>query len=554
MNKPFVSTDSLSKQTVLSDSLWIVALGVLCFVPFLGSVHLFDWDEINFAESAREMLITGNYTTVQIDFQPFWEKPPLFFWMQVLAMKVFGVSEFAARFPNAVIGIITLLTLYIIGNQLHGRRFGWLWVLAYVGSFTPHFYFKTALIDPTFNYFIFLGIWFSYRAANEPQKPLRYSAWAGACIGLALLTKGPVGGLLWGLTALVIWAQYRFRAVWTVKQVVVFVGCTLGVAATWFGLEFYHHGFWFFEKFIEYQIRLFATPDSGHGQPFYYHFVVVLIGCFPSSIFAIRGMGLRVYRSENISFGEVMRTLFWVVMILFSIVTTKIVHYSSMAWYPVTYFAALSILAFIEKRAFWNRWLTVGLGVIGTLLGLVLMAVPLIGMNAAVIQPYIQDAFVVGNLQANVTWLGWEWVWGGCYLLIVWWTIGQLSRGRAQNGVVTLLLSTAVCLLLVGRMVVPKIEAYVQGAAIRFYQAHAGEAVYIETLGFKSYAHLFYFDKQPCSNPQCSNTEWLLKGAVDKPTYFVTKITDAEGYRQQPTIEVLKEENGFVFFKRKNTK
>jgi len=30
------------------------------FIPFLGSTHLFDWDEINFAESAREMIVTGN--------------------------------------------------------------------------------------------------------------------------------------------------------------------------------------------------------------------------------------------------------------------------------------------------------------------------------------------------------------------------------------------------------------------------------------------------------------------------------------------------------------
>jgi len=82
-------------------------------------VHLFDWDEINFAESAREMIVSGNFSRVQIDFHPFWEKPPLFFWMQVLSMKAFGINEFAARFPNAVIGIFTLLTLYFTGKRLY---------------------------------------------------------------------------------------------------------------------------------------------------------------------------------------------------------------------------------------------------------------------------------------------------------------------------------------------------------------------------------------------------------------------------------------------------
>ncbi|MCW3122316.1 MAG: glycosyl transferase family 39, partial [Flavipsychrobacter sp.] len=79
----------------------IVLIGCLLFFPFLGQVHLFDWDEINFAECAREMIVSKDYLRAQIDFMPFWEKPPFFIWMQVLAMKMFGVGEYAARFPNA---------------------------------------------------------------------------------------------------------------------------------------------------------------------------------------------------------------------------------------------------------------------------------------------------------------------------------------------------------------------------------------------------------------------------------------------------------------------
>src|SRR3954468_6465930 len=94
----------------------IIAASVLLFVPFLGKVHLFDWDEINFAECAREMIVSGNYVTPTINFQPFWEKPPLFIWMQVLSMKAFGINEFSARLPNAICGITTLLILYSIGT------------------------------------------------------------------------------------------------------------------------------------------------------------------------------------------------------------------------------------------------------------------------------------------------------------------------------------------------------------------------------------------------------------------------------------------------------
>ena len=142
------------------DYFIITVLACLLFLPFLGGVHLFDWDEINFAECAREMLATGNYLQVQIDFEPFWEKPPLFIWMQAAAMHLFGVNEFAARFPNAICGIVTLSFLFFIGKKLHGRTFGWLWVMAYAGSILPHLYFRSGIIDPWFNLFIFSSLCF----------------------------------------------------------------------------------------------------------------------------------------------------------------------------------------------------------------------------------------------------------------------------------------------------------------------------------------------------------------------------------------------------------
>src|SRR4030066_2459796 len=110
---------TLPERPIVQYNTVIGAIAALLFIPFLGGVHLFDWDEINFAESAREMIESGDYLTVQINFTQFWEKPPLFIWMQVVSMKLFGINEFAARFPNAICGIITLLTLYSIGKRIY---------------------------------------------------------------------------------------------------------------------------------------------------------------------------------------------------------------------------------------------------------------------------------------------------------------------------------------------------------------------------------------------------------------------------------------------------
>src|SRR6185503_4154106 len=137
---------------------YIIGLSSLLFIPFLGHVHLFDLDEINFAECSREMIITNDYTRVHMDFLPFYEKPPLFLWMQSTSMKIFGVNEFAARLPNAVCGIVTLLVVFACGKRLYSKKFGIYWALAYAGSLFPSMYFRTGIIDPWFNLFTFLSL------------------------------------------------------------------------------------------------------------------------------------------------------------------------------------------------------------------------------------------------------------------------------------------------------------------------------------------------------------------------------------------------------------
>ncbi len=530
----------------------IVALGALFFIPNLGSVHLFDWDEINFAESAREMLLTGDYWRVQIDFKPFWEKPPLFFWLQVLSMKVFGINEFAARLPNALIGIITLLILYIIGKREKDANFGLIWALTYLGAFTPHLYFKSGIIDPTFNLFIFLGIYFSYRTLQEKQdvridkgewettegKSYQYAFLSGLFIGLAVLTKGPVGGLIWGLVIFTYWVFYgKFKAIYSFKKIILFFITCFAIASIWFANELIINGLWFFKEFLIYQIRLFTTPDSGHGQPFYYHFVVVLIGCFPISILALT----KAFCPTDKRLGKFMLLTFWVVMILFSLTTTKIVHYSSMSYFPVSFFATVFLYNWLRGWQKWTKWRSFGLVSVGFILSFVLFAVPFIGMNAAQITPFIKDKFVVANLQAKVDWSGFEIFIGIVYFLMIilfCFLASKANELQQKLRLITLLfITTASTLFLYGAFVVPKIEQYTQRSIINFYESKQGQDVAIEVLGFKSYAHLFYF-KKPISSIK-----------KRKETYYITKIDRYEDYKNNPEYQFVEERNGFVILR-----
>ncbi|TAE37590.1 MAG: glycosyltransferase family 39 protein [Runella slithyformis] len=559
------------------ESPWTVALlALLFFVPFLGNVHLFDWDEINFAESAREMLLTQNYWRVQIDFKPFWEKPPLFFWLQVLSMKIFGVNEFAARFPNAVMGVVTLLTLFFVGKSLINKRFGFLWALAYLGSFTPHLYFKSGIIDPTFNYFMFLSVVcltpVSVRIANPklsgsalqmPTSNVARFFWAGLFAGLAVWTKGPVGVGIPTLTLGLVWAFNRSRPVVSFKQLLVYGGTAALVGASWVALLVVESGWDTFLAFLEYLYRLGATSEADHGEPFYYHFVVVLLGCFPISVlgmkyvfqisnirYQISAVKYQISDNKYQTFSIFMLALFWVVMIVFSIVKTKIVHYSSMAYFPLSYLAALHLYNWLNGDVKWPRWATVLTGVIGFLMAAVLVAVPLVGMYAPQIVPRIDDAFAVANLRAPVEWGGWEWGIGAIYFAVVLYCL-FIWQKCGWFAVKCLFLSTAICLMVYTAIVVPKIEGYSQRTVIDFYESKRGQDVYVSPVGFHSYAHLYYFQKPMGSRPEASDENWLLNGPVDKPTFVIARIDRADDYYRNRNLELIKEENGFVFFKRK---
>ena len=282
-------------STSARHSLLLALLGALVYLPFLGGVHLFDWDEINFAEITREMLILDDYLRIYVNFQPFWEKPPFFFWMQALAMHTFGVGEYAARLPNAICGILTLVILYQIGRKLYDARFGLIWSTVYLGTLLPLLYFKSGIIDPFFNLFIFLGLYFfivAYWKKDGFSDPgySRNNWWylflGGFFIGMGILTKGQTAYLIAVLTLGVYWLYERFRMYISIPRFLFFTAAATLVTLGWYGLETWKNGPWFIQEFNKYQYRLFSTPDAGHGGFPGYHFVVLLIGCFPASIFA----------------------------------------------------------------------------------------------------------------------------------------------------------------------------------------------------------------------------------------------------------------------------
>lgn len=229
---------------------------------------------------------------------------------------------------------------------------------------------------------------------------------------------------------------------------------------------------------------------------------------------------------------------------------TKIVHYSSLCYFPLSFLSAYTIYKLLNGEIQWKRVTGFLLMFIASLIGIALMALPIIDkykykiINSGI----IHDTFAVENLKANVYWTGYEWL-IGVFLIIGTITALQfVKKGNLQKGLVGLFAVSLITVNLSLLVIVPRIEQYSQGAAIEFYEHLQNKDCYVETLGFKSYAHLFYSRKKIQTNKNSYDLGWLLNGEVDKPTYFVSRINSVEGIKHDyPQLKELYRKNGFVF-------
>lgn len=528
---------------------FLLVIGGLLFIPFIGNVHLFDWDEINFAESAREMLVTGNWRMVQINFEPFYEKPPLFIWLQAISMQYFGVNEFAARLPNAICGMATMLVVFNAGRNVFSSQLGVLWAMFFAASLLPHLYFKSGIIDPVFNLFIFMGLFFMYKTAGqnefEPYKVQRSNKrWflllSALFIGLATLTKGPVAILLTVLTATTYIVVHRGRLKIELGEMILWWVIVSIVVVAWLSFEVRANGIHFIDEFITYQIRLFKTEDAGHGGPWFYHWVIVAFGVFPASALMVDSFRKSVHDNPaQQQFKRWMIYLMMVVLVVFSIVKTKIVHYSSLTYFPITFLAAYYTNHLFNKRLSWTWRQTVPVFSIALTITLLFIGGIFVILKKESLIPYIKDEFAVANLQAVVHWSKWDALYGAIYLIAVVICIALIQTKHVKWAVYVLLISTTLFISTLMTLIVPRVEKYSQAALIEFLESKQDENCMVETAGFKSYAHLFYARRKP-----------PIQRTGKETVYVVTKV-----HRLQSVLESdgrlieLYRKNGWVFLR-----
>ena len=262
--------------------LLLTALALI--LPNLGAPSLWDLDEGNNAEAAREMLDCGNWVVPTFNYQLRVDKPALLYWLQIGAYRLFGINELAARLPSALAALAAVAMTYELGRHLFGSATGLLAGLALASTAlfcaSAHFANPDALLN-AFTLLTLLLFWRSFAGRGRA-----WSAAGGISAGFAVLAKGPIGLLLpAAVIAIFLLCSRRLRLLWERRLLVATLAFLL-VASPWYiwvGVETKSA---FLRGFImEHNVGRYLHSMEHHGGPVYYYLGVLAVGFAPWSAF-----------------------------------------------------------------------------------------------------------------------------------------------------------------------------------------------------------------------------------------------------------------------------
>ncbi len=109
------------RKILLPAGLILVAL--LFFLFELNRHPLVDYDEATYARVTLDTLKSGQVLSLKLSDHFWFEKPPLYFWLAMVSVKIFGTSEFVFRLPSVLLAILALWLVFLIVKKLTGSKF-----------------------------------------------------------------------------------------------------------------------------------------------------------------------------------------------------------------------------------------------------------------------------------------------------------------------------------------------------------------------------------------------------------------------------------------------
>ncbi len=329
---------------------WLVlfiAAAVLLFAGN-GSLLVTDSVESNYALTAKEMVLSGDWLSPQIYGHYWYDKPIFFYWLIALAYKMFGFTEFASRFFPALFGLGGLALVAWGGSRLENERSGFCSALVLLSSVEFFLISKSVITDAVLFFFFSATLLFFYLGYRDGKASYWYIMYAAA--GFSVLTKGPIGVLLPGLiiTLFLLW-QRDWRVLKRMHLASGTLLC-LAMAVPWYAAMYSLHGSDFINTFFGTHNFLRATvSEHPRDDVFYYYALVNLLALFPWS-------GLvpwTVYKWQQAGRPKLTEQqrflLLWalVVFVFFQCMATKYLTYT----YPLLFPASLLLGSLLDKQA-----------------------------------------------------------------------------------------------------------------------------------------------------------------------------------------------------------
>lgn len=317
-------------------------LALVCFIMFwwrLGSLGLIDPDEPFYAQTTREMVQANDWITPQIFGAPQFEKPIFFYWQAMLAQKIFGDTEFAARFPSALFATLLVFVTWIFGRHLLSPNAGFFSALVLGTGIEFALMGRLMLTDISLAFFILVSFAAFWMALEDEKNRQRWIFLQLVASGFASLTKGPIGLLfpLLGCGSFLLLTRtrmpWRGKGFW-LGAVVWFI-----LAVPWYVVMLMKYGREYWDAFFIHEnwerLVVAEHPSNNH---FWYYPMILALGFLPwmPLLVVSVGRGWRGFRSNRV-------TLFLVCWFLPNLVFLTIVQ-SKLPSYIFFLFVPLALL------------------------------------------------------------------------------------------------------------------------------------------------------------------------------------------------------------------
>ena len=337
----------------VSKKYWYILMILTGIMLFYGNHNLLITDNVesNYALTAKEMVMSGDWISPQIYGQYWFDKPILFYTVTAFAYLVFGCTEFASRFFPAIFGLASVALIGWSGKKLYSEKVGFYSAIVLASSFEFFLISKMVITDSLLFFFFSLALISFLLGYEKNESKYYYGFHLGAA--LAVLTKGPIGILLPGLIiTLFLLIKRDFKALRSMK---IISGSMLFliIALPWYSTMIVLHGKNFIDVFFGTHNFLRATvSEHPKDNVFYFYTVVAILALFPwvgfipEFIKKITANKLEILRMNS----KILFLILWVscVFVFFQLIATKYLSYT----YPLVFPSALLLgKYFADNRA-----------------------------------------------------------------------------------------------------------------------------------------------------------------------------------------------------------